>query len=198
METNKKAFSEVIESSLSTFRAQCWQWDHFPAFGSLVHIPNTTHTILGCVTAVETGSMDPMRYPFPYQKTEKELKQEQPQIFEFLKTIFTVVVLGYKKDGGTSYLLPPHPAKIHAFISPCNDLFACDFFSSPDFLYLLFASQSSISHFDELLLTIFRRLQAHNRLSHTVLQKFCERLSLLTGNDYRRIKLFLKRAESLI
>ena len=196
--TNKKAFSEVIESSLSTFRAQCWEWDKFPAFGSLVQIKDNNSIILGCVTAIETGSMDPMRYPFPFQKTEQELKKEQPQIFEFLKTIFTVVALGYKKEEKLYHLLPEHPAKIHAFVSPCDDLFTGSFYSSPDFLYLLFSSQQSISHFDELLLTIFRRLQVQNKLTKTVLQEFCDRLSLLTGNDYRRMKLFLKRAENLI
>ena len=84
---SSKAFAEVIESSLGVFTAQCWQWDYFPEFGSLVQVKSGGDRILGVVIQVQTGSMDPMRYPFPYQKTEDELRKEQPQIFEFLKII---------------------------------------------------------------------------------------------------------------
>jgi hypothetical protein len=191
---HNKAFSEVIESSLHSFRARCWEWNNFPAFGSLVRISDT----FGCVVSVETGSSDPQRYPFPYKKTEEELRAEQPQIFEFLRTTFTVVVLGYEKNKSFYYLLPPHPAKIHAFVSMTPSIYAANFFSKPDFLYLLFASQSSITHFDELLLAIFQQLQTHKKLTPKALNSFCQTLSLLTGNDYRRIKLFLKRAGSLV
>ena len=84
----EKPFAEVIEGSLDFFCAQCWVWDAFPRFGSLVQAKSNEFVILGCVVTIRTGSMDPMRYPFPYQKTEKELRAEQPQIFEFLKTTF--------------------------------------------------------------------------------------------------------------
>ena len=85
-ETKRAAFSEVIDSSLHGFTAQSWQWDDFPAFGQLVTVQSGTRTLFGIVYQVHTGSMDPVRYPFPYQKTEAELLAEQPQIFEFLKT----------------------------------------------------------------------------------------------------------------
>lgn len=187
---NNKAFAEVIESSLHSFRTQCWEWDDFPAFGSLVRVGN----IFGCVTSVETGSSDPQRYPFPYKKTEAELRAEQPQIFEFLQTTFSVVVLGYESEQAIHHIIPPHPAKIHAFVTTTPQLYAANFFSKPDFLYLLFASQSTITHPDELLLAIFNQLRAHKKLTTNVLNSLCQTLSLLTGNDYRRMKLFLKRA----
>src|SRR5689334_4954716 len=88
-------FAEVIESSIDTALVQSWQWDVFPRFGSLVEILHKEYSILGLVTGITTGSMDPVRYPFPYQKTEDELMAEQPQIFEFLKTTFKIQVVGY-------------------------------------------------------------------------------------------------------
>jgi len=193
---DNKPFAEVIESSLDKFLAQSWEWDAFPKFGSLVSVNGGKTTIFGCVTCIQTGSMDPMRYPFPYQKTEEELKAEQPQIFEFLKTTFSVKALGYRDDGGKiNYTLPPKPAKIHAFIKMCSEKTSSDFFSDPDFLYLLFDSQGSITHFDDLLLSIFRQLNFSKKLNSAVLNTFCQTLSLLTGNDYRRMKTFLKRVE---
>jgi len=192
-----KPFAEVIESTLDTLLAQSWDWDSFPEFGSLVQVQSDDHTILGCVISVKTGSMDPLRYPFPYQKTEAELKKEQPHIFEFLKTTFQVKVLGYEQQEKIYYLLPPKPAKIHRFIHPCPPTLTSDFFSNSDFLYRLFSTQTPIPHFDDLLLAIFNQLANNNQLTNTTINSFCQTFSLLTGNDYRRMKLFLKRVERI-
>ena len=45
-----KPFAEIIESSLSSWRAQCWQWDTIPAFGSLVTIKRRSAPFLGWCT----------------------------------------------------------------------------------------------------------------------------------------------------
>ena len=193
---NKKPFAEVIESSLDSFIAQCWQWDNFPEFGSLVQVNSNDLTILGCVYSIQTGSMDPMRYPFPYQKTEKELLSEQPQIFEFLKTTFNVKILGYiNKKKQIKYHIPPHPSKIHSFVEECLPEIETIFFNKQDFLYLLFNSSSQISNFDDLLLTIISKATNGKKPSSKTLSSFYQTLSLLTGNDYRRMKLFLRRVE---
>ena len=99
-------FAEVIESHLDHYTAQCWQWDNFPQFGNLVCVEEEARKILGVVTTIATGSIDPTRTPYPYQKTEVELRAEQPQIFEFLRTIFTVTIVG-------SYTHVPTPKIAH-------------------------------------------------------------------------------------
>jgi len=199
-QSTSKAFAEVMQSNLNHFIAQSWQWDHFPDFGSLVQVQSKEMTIYGCVTQISTGSMDPMRYPFAYQKTEQELRAEQPQIFEFLKTTFDCLILGYQeaKRGGVEYLLPSKPCKIHAFVQEVEVDVAGRFFASPLFLPLLFASQASISNLDELLLSILRLLKKEKILNKTVFGQFYESMSLLSGNDYRRMKLFLQRAEHVL
>lgn len=219
-------FAEIIESSLDSFLAQSWSWDIFPTFGSLVEVrvatknkvpsskvpsskappstkasPSTkekSFNILGCVTSVKTGSMDPLRYPFPYKKTEAELEKEQPQIFEFLKTTFCVKILGYQDEKKIHYTIPPTPAKIHSFVYNSSTKCSVDFFSNPDFLYLLFSEQNSITHFDDLLLSIFKNLKEQKQLSPKLIALFCKKFSLLTGNNYRRMKLFLQRVESVL
>lgn len=197
---NDLSFAEVIESHLDHFVAQCWQWDQFPVFGSLVQVQNGNLTLLGTVTQIQTGSMDPIRYPFPYQKTEEELLREQPQIFEFLKTTFTVQLVGYRDNQTQTifYLVPPMPSKIHAFISHCPDELMKQFFHSAEFLHLLFAFSHSIQNVDELLLAIVKQLSTQKLLIKNFIEDFTLNYSMLTGSDYRRLKLFMNRMQHMV
>jgi hypothetical protein len=201
LQTNMPPFAEVIESKLDHFIAQSWKWDYFPAFGSLVQVITQDRIVFGCISHVETGSMDPLRYPFPYQKTEEELMKEQPQIFEFLKTMFKVHIIGYvevHEPQSIRYLVPPQPCKIHSFVSHADPLLQNLFFEQADYLHILFAGAHQIQNIDELLLAILRQLGQSNLLSQKLLDLFCETFSLLIGNDYRRMKLFLQRVQKIV
>lgn len=190
-----KPFAEVIESSLSGWLAQSWKWDHFPAFGSLITIEEKKRTLFGIVHEVKTGSMDPVRYPFAYQKTEEELLKEQPQIFEFLKTTFSCQAIGFRENGKTLYQLAPEPPKIHSFIQKATKEQCQLFFSDERYLHVLFGSTNQIMNLDELLLALMKQLSDLELLSDTRIEQFTHAFSLLSGNDYRRLKLFLQRAE---
>lgn len=194
----EKYFAEVIESSLTGWIAQSWSWDTFPEFGSIVAVEGKTRTVFGIVHQVQTGSMDPVRYPFPYQKTEEELRKEQPQIFEFLKTTFSCVAIGYQEKKSISYLIAPEPPKIHAFITyPDSD--TCKiFFANNKYLHLLFTHAAHIFNMDELILTLLKQHKELNILSDEKMNRFMQTYSLLIGNDYRRIKLFLQRVEHML
>jgi hypothetical protein len=198
MVTKNKPFAEIIESSLQNWLAQSWDWDRFPAFGSIVTTESNKRTLFGIVYHVQTGSMDPIRYPFPYKKTEEELRQEQPQIFEFLKTTFSCLTLGYQENGIIHYLIAPEPPKIHSFVTSIDNNLAKQFFSSHNYLHILFGMTTSIGNVDELLLAILKQQMALNIVSEESLDHFIQRYSLLIGNDYRRIKLFLQRAQPLV
>jgi len=195
---SKKAFSEVVEGSLHGFVAQCWQWDDFPTFGQLVTVQSDNRTIFGLVHQIQTGSMDPVRYPFPYQKTEEELKKEQPQIFEFLKTTFSCLTIGYKEKEKLFYLMAPKPPKIHGFVSHADAAESKQFFSHLGYLHLLFGQSNQTCCFDELLLALVKQQAALGIMKEKTIKKFIDKFSLLTGNDYRRLKLFLQRAEPLV
>jgi len=193
----RESFAEIIESSLATFTAQCWQWDQMPYFGSLVSVQNAPLELFGVVSHIQTGSMDPMRYPFPYQKTEEELRSHHPQIFEFLKTTFQITIIGYKntthKFSAIRYNLPPQPAKIHAFVSQTTPEILPQVFANPDFLPLIFAASSSPQQTDELLLALLAFLADQHALKKEYIEKYYHTISLLTGNDYRRLKLLMQR-----
>ena len=193
----EKHFAEVIESSLTGWLAQSWRWDTFPSFGSLITIEEKKRTLFGIVHQVQTGSMGPIRYPFPYKKTEEELLQEQPQIFEFLKTTFSCIIVGYEEKHSITYLIAPEPPKIHSFISHTSAEKSKNFFSCPRYLHLLFTHSAHIFNIDELMLALLKNHVTLNILTKEKLNTFMQTYSLLTGNDYRRIKLFLQRAEHI-
>lgn len=194
---HEKYFAEVIESSLTGWLAQSWNWDVFPSFGSFVAIESNNRTIFGIVHQVQTGSMDPVRYPFPYKKTEQELLMEQPQIFEFLKTTFSCATIGYQEKEAIRYLIAPEPPKIHTFITHPDHIITKKFFSNTKYLHLLFTHTGDIFNIDELMLAILCHHVKLNILTKETLIAFMQTYSLLTGNDYRRIKLFLLRAEQI-
>ena len=192
-----RPFSEIIESGLGYFVAQCWEWDNFPEFGDLLHVESNGSMIVGCVTNINTGSIDPMRTPFPYKKTEEQLRVEQPHIFEFLRTTYTAISVGYVNNNKILYHLPSQPCKIHSFVSPCLDDFESIFLGNIDFLDLLFTLSSRVEYFDELLLVLINKLNKAHTISSEFIDAFYKKLSLLTGNDYRRLKIFFARVEAL-
>lgn len=200
----KHSFAEVVESCLDHYTAHCWQWDSFPRFGQLIGVNNESATTLGFVTAIQTGSIDPLRMPFPYQKTEDELRAQQPQIFEFLKTTFNVQIVGYREKSADAtidrwrYLLPPAPCKIHAFVAPADLEVEDSFFTCADYLHPLFSSAQTLPLFDELLLAIVKERAQRKAIDQLFIDDFCQTFTLLTGNDYRRLKSFLKRLEALL
>lgn len=198
MATQSDYFGEVIESSLTGWIAQSWSWDTFPAFGSFVAIESKKRTIFGIVHQVQTGSMDPIRYPFPYKKTEEELLKEQPQIFEFLKTTFSCIAIGYQEKKRITYHLAPEPPKIHAFVAYPPAEISKIFFASNKYLHLLFTHSTQIFNMDELLLALLNQYKHLTIITPEKINTFMHTYSLLTGNDYRRIKLFLQRVEHII
>lgn len=194
----KPPFGEVIESCLSTFKAQCWKWDILPPFGSLISIMAKERTLFGVVHHSQTGSLDSNRTVFAYQKTEEELRKEQPQIFEFLSSTFSCLILGYTENSNIIYQLPPEPPKIHAFVHSASPEQTRLFFTNEHYLPLLFSFAHHIFSLDELLLAILKSISDNAVLTENTFSRFIEIFSLLTANDYRRLKLFLQRAQPII
>lgn len=198
MKNNNQCFAEVIQSSLDEWIAQSWEWDNFPQFGSIVTIKNKKRKVFGVVYSIQTGSLDPIHSPVAYKKTEEELMAEQPQIFEFLKTTFSCLTIGYEEQGETFYQLAPEPPKIHSFVSKVDELSAKSFFQNNMYLHPLFGYANKIGNLDELLLAILKFKTSIMTLTPEKINDFTQTFSLLTGNDYRRLKLFLQRAQSII
>ncbi len=190
-------FAEVIQSSLQSFTAQSWNWDYFPAFGSLVTVTTEKRTLFGIVYAVQTGSSDAGRYPFTFQKTQEELRAEQPQIFEFLQTTFSCLIVGFLENNELVYQMGPEPAKMHAFVNHATSLETRHFFSSCLYLHLIFNSPE-ITVADELLLSFLKTKKDLGLLTQESFLAFIETISLATGDDYRKLKILMNRAHPLL
>lgn len=190
-------FAEIIQSSLQTFTAQSWQWDYFPSFGSLVIVQAKNRTLFGIVYAIETGSSDPHRSPFTYKKTEEELKAEQPHIFEFMQTSFSCLSVGFIEKNHFFYQMPPKPPKMHAFVTHATNTETARFFNSCAYLHLIFSAHF-ITSIDELLLSLLRTQAELKLLTDNSCIEFIETIQLISGDDYRRLKILMHRAESIL
>jgi len=188
---------EVIESSLSLAIGQCWQWDNLPTFASLVQIENNNQRIFGCVTDIRTESSDPSRKPFAYGKTEEELLAEQPQIFELLKSTFTIQIIGYQESITKTlfFQVPPQPCKIHSFIKPVDENTFAEIVSHPESLSLLFSFCDNPTRLEELLLALLCTMHKKNLLTKDFFRSFYESFAILNNNNYKRVKVFFERLE---
>jgi len=197
---NKKNefFAEIIESSLTSFTARSWQWDSFPSLGSLIYTAQGDRIVYGLVHSIKTGSFDESRTPFAYKKTEAELKKELPHIFELLKTDFQALILGYKEAETINYVCTPEPPKIHSFIANTSAQMSIEFLQSTHYLYLIFSMQKELFNIDELLLSFVYYQQKNNVFDANHINSFIDTFCLLSGNDYKRLKVFLHRLQALM
>lgn len=192
-----KACAEIIESSLSNWLARSWKWDYSPSFGSLMTLNHNNMQLFGVVHHIEHGTSDASRQPFIYQKTEQELMVEQPQIFEFLMTTFSMAPVGYLENNIFYYQLPPLPPKIHTFTGHATQEQELLFFSNPAFLHTLFSLSGSINNLDELLLALLKN-SVRNNANKNHIESFIQTFSQLAHNDYSRVKLFCQRAQTFL
>lgn len=190
-------FAEILDSSISTWQAQSWQWNAIPEFGSLVTATSNKRTIFGIIYDINTGPIDPIRQPVAYQKTEEELLKEQPQIFEFLTTSFSCIAIGYLEDEKLLYNLPPQPPKIHTFVQYATQAQYEQCFAHEHYLYLLFNSTLPIN-LQELLLAIIKHQLKRNVLTKKRLNACIESFFMLNKNNYLQTKIFLSRLQQLL
>lgn len=187
--------AEVVESSLVHIKAQCWQCEIAPPFGSLVVIEEKERQIFGLVQQVYTTSDDSLRQINAYRKTEEELLRDQPQIFTFIKTFFQVLIIGYKQNNLLVQTLSPSPVRLHNFIRQASAEEYQGFFKEHYYLNLLFNQANQIGNIDELFLALINNFKDKG-IFEVVIDDFIERYALLNSADYRRLKFFLERIES--
>ena len=135
--------AEVIEASIVEFTAQCYELYEVPPLGALVR----TGDIYGIVSNAETTGMEPGRKPIARGKdeaTEEAVYESSPQLSQLLRSQFTCVVVGYKKDGKIYQRLSPQPARIHGFVYLCPPEEVSEFSKSFTFLSILLNSVGPI------------------------------------------------------
>src|SRR5690242_8929873 len=124
-----KRIGEVITSSTTHLVAQALRapeenltMPKAPPFGSFVRVAleEGAQEIYGVVYHVETTSIDAAHRPVALNLSRQELREQQPQIFELLRTDFSVVVTGFREGGRYHQYLPPFPPQVHDFVYACE------------------------------------------------------------------------------
>lgn len=192
---NNQFCGEVITSSLNHVTVVAWHYDKPLPHGRLIAIPSQQTTVYAFVAAVQTSSDDASYKPFAYKLTKEELQHQQPQIFHCLQTTMQCLIVGFMHHGTIYHMIASEPPEIHSFVRSATAEELQLFVAKPTYLQVLFGAGNLVNSMDELLLAIMREMLANNVLQQELVNDFVTTFSLLTGNDYRRLKLLLQRVQ---
>ncbi|HPZ08538.1 MAG TPA: hypothetical protein PL110_10525 [Candidatus Eremiobacteraeota bacterium] len=181
---------EVLESSTREVMAECRDKDSIPPLGSLVKI-ETTPVILAVVYNVFTYCIEPNRRPTAYGLSIEELEEEQPQIFELLKTAFQAVIVGFYQDGVYHQFSPPLPPSLHSFVYPCSEEELKSFTEGKDFLRMIMNLNRGQS--DEIIISFVRQAWTAYKRDKLFLIDMGKELSILFKDDYDRLRSIMRR-----
>lgn len=188
---SEEYIAEVIESSTTEFAAQARNLHSSPPFGTFVKA-GTSPISVALIYNISTGSTDPNRRPIAYGKTEEQLRKEQPQIFELLRTEIRARIVGYVDENGMQQLLPPQPPKLHSFVFTCTPQEVQAFTQRFEYLRTLLGIGGTLS--DELLIAAIQQTcgcQAQS--ARSCLIRAGKELSRLLRDDYDRLEAILRR-----
>jgi hypothetical protein len=187
--------AEVIESTTAGFIAEAYELYDLPSFGSLVKIIEPPAEIYGIVCQAGTTSIESGRRPIARGKdeaSEEAIYQTSPQLMKLLRSEFTVLVVGYARDGKIYQYLPPKPMHIHAFVHLCNGDEVKQFSQSFDFLSLLVAANTQVP-VEELIAAVLREMSRVQDDPRAFLITAGKSLTVLLGGDYQRLRAILER-----
>lgn len=190
---------EVIEAHSMGFRFQLKPSDmdsqkDLPALGSLVkvHLQERAHHVLGLVYHVETKSIDSIHRPVALNMTRQELREQQPQIFDLLKTDVLALTLGYQEGRTYFQYLPPYPPLIHDFVYACTPDEIHDFTERLIFLRTLLSNPNT---HDEVIAAFLRHSYQMRKHDQVFLKKAGQELSRLLKDDYDRLVSIVQRLD---
>lgn len=192
---------EIIEASTSHFIARSLREDEkelnlpqAPPFGSFVKVKSEDHQhhILGIVYNVETGSLDGTHRPTALNLTRQQIKEQQPQIFDLLKTDFSAITIGYIEKSTYLQHLPPYPPQIHDFVYLCSEK---EIQSITRKLFFLRTLLSAPGISDELVAATLRLSYQARGKDRNFLLAAGRELSNLLKDNYDRLCSILQRME---
>ena len=188
---------EVVEASTTELVAQARELHGAPFFGRFVTVKSDVD-MFGIVFNASTRSIEPNRRPTAYGKTEEQLRLEQPQIFELLRTHFSVLVTGYLDDDGVPvHGLPPQPARIHSFVYRCDEEQVREFSEEGEYLRCILNAPAVPT--DDLVIAALRfAMKSRGAIDGEVgyLERVGKDLARILSGDYNRLTSLMRRIES--
>jgi hypothetical protein len=183
--------AEVIEASIVEFTAQCYELYEVPPLGSLVK----TGDIYGIVANAETTGLEPGRKPIARGKdetSEEAVYESSPQLSKLLRSQFTAVVVGYKRDGRIHQHLSPQPARIHGFVYLCPPEEVDEFSRSFTFLNILLNAVGPIP-VEELIFATLKQMGRVRDDSRAFFVAAGKELAKLLSSNITRLKNILEK-----
>jgi len=183
--------AEVIEASIVEFTAQCYELYEVPPLGALVK----TGDIYGIVSNSETTGLEPGRKPIARGKdetSEEAVYESSPQLSKLLRSHFTAVVVGYKRDDRIHQHLSPQPARIHGFVYLCPPEEVEEFSKSFTFLNILLNAYAPIP-VEELVFATLKQMGHVRDDSRSFLVAAGKELAKLCSSNITRLKNILDK-----
>lgn len=156
--------------------------------GRAVVIPATYAIVYQATTTpVDTG-----RKLRAYWKDEEQLKEEQPELSEWmLVTNFKAVIIGHCMNGTMCQFLPPQPPKLLTRVNPCTAKEIHALTSRMDFLRTL--SNFSNAPTEEVVAACIREAYVARGEDYDFLVRAGKELAGLMKDDYDRLLAVMRR-----
>jgi hypothetical protein len=183
---------EVIGSSNTELIAESSLLHNPPPFGSFIKV-QAREPIYAVVFNAYTHSMEPNRLAIAYHRSEQELRDEQPQIFELLKTKFEAVIIGYEHEGTIRHHLPPQPPRLHSFVHACHPMEVRRLTSHLKFFRFLLGVEKAPRA--ELIAGAIRAAYTVRDCERSFLVQAGKELVKLIGDDYEMLSSILQRIQ---
>jgi len=154
--------------------------------------------VYALVYGANTASLEPNRRPSALGCVdEDEMRRQQPQIFELLRTEFSGLLIAYS-EGGDKPLrrhLPPLPPRIHSRVYPCTPDETRLLTEDLSFLRsILLPSGGALAGVpsDELAAACLRLARETHPDDQALLLRAGRTLATLLANDYERLQAILR------
>ncbi|NQW24018.1 MAG: hypothetical protein HQ475_11290 [SAR202 cluster bacterium] len=183
---------EVVESTSTSFVAQCYQLEGAPALGGLVRTDSPDiYGVVGQVTTEPLDSARPVLARGEDADSEEDVIRDNPQLARLLTSRFEVYISGHVEDGVTRQYLPPRPPRVHSFVYLCSPEEVSKFTGRLDLLRLLL--NSGAAHADEIVGACIRQAAPAHEQPDEFLMQACKTLAVELSGDVARLNSILRR-----
>lgn len=180
--------SPVMEDEPDPFLAQ-------PPAASNAEQPLAGTAIYALVYGSSTASLEPFRRPSALGYDEDDLREQQPQIFELLRTEFQGLLVGFTDGSGVLRRhLPPKPPRIHAWVYPCDAAEIRALTADLGFLRSVLTAGGSLGGVpvDELAAACLREARPFQSGEREFLLRAGKSLAAILADDYDRLQAILR------
>jgi len=183
---------EVVESTSTSFVAQCYQREGAPALGGLVRTDSPDiYGVVGRVTTEPLDSARPVLARGEDADSEEDVIRDNPQLARLLTSRFEVYIAGHVEDAVIRQYLPPRPPRVHSFVYSCSPEEVSRFTVRLDLLRLLL--NSGAPHADEIVGACIRQAAPSHEQPTEFLAHACRSLAVELSADVARLNSILRR-----